>query len=98
MALSTSEADYVALSTKAREGIWIKFRGNSVGWNMSGPMKLHGDIQTSEQMAQETRLTEFSKHNSISYHFIRGAIGDGVICLRYPTSVDNIADILTKGL
>ena len=39
-----------------------------------------------------------SRHIDIAYHITRERCEDGLINLRYVSSSDNVADILTKGL
>lgn len=99
VALSTSEAEYFALSTAARDVTWLKsLSGNDVGLVASSVVCLKGDKQIALQMAQEAKLTEASKNISIYYHFILEKVEQGYIVLRYVPSENNIADILTTGL
>lgn len=63
-----------------------------------GPMVLQGDNMVSLGMAQESRLTDGSKHTSIQYHFIRNVIQNGEIVVQYVSSEVQTSDILTQVL
>lgn len=97
-ALSTSEVEYVALSTAAREVIYLKHVAGNIGLLASWVIRINGDNQTALEMAQEARLTKASNHISIYYHFIREKVEHGHCSSQYVPSEDNVADIMEKGI
>ena len=83
VALSTAEAEYVALSSAAQECIWIK-RLNSEFGNMSdGPTVIMEDNQSCIAIAKNPQHHGRSKHIDIKHHFIRELVGNKTIELRY---------------
>ena len=98
MALSTAEAEYVALSSAAQECIWIK-RLNSEFGNMSdGPTVIMEDNQSCIAIAKNPQHHGKSKHIDIKHHFIRELVGNKTIELRYCPTKEIVADFLTKAL
>lgn len=57
MDLTTSEADYVALSTVEREVTWLKSFAESVYLVSSEVVYLNGDNHTALQMEKKDKLT-----------------------------------------
>ena len=87
VALSTAEAEYVALSAAAQEAVWL------------GPFKISfSDNQSAICLAKNQQTHGRTKHIDIKYHFIRELVETGRIKLAYCPSADMVADILTKGL
>uniref|UniRef100_A0A1X7SF09 Reverse transcriptase Ty1/copia-type domain-containing protein n=1 Tax=Amphimedon queenslandica TaxID=400682 RepID=A0A1X7SF09_AMPQE len=98
VALSTSEAEYVALSTCAQEAIWLRRLLNSLNAVPPGPTIINEDNQGAIAIARNPIAHMRTKHIDIHYHFIREAIQDQVIKVCYCPSEDMIADLLTKPL
>lgn len=98
VALSSAEAEYIALSAAVRESIWLKELGKVLGVYKSGPMLILGDNTTAIGMTKESKITDASKHIAIQYHHIREAVKNGIAVVQYTPSEENTADLLTKGL
>ncbi len=95
--LSTTEAEYVALTHAAKEAIWLrKFIDELIG--QAHTIDLHGDNQGSITLAKNDQFHARTKHIDIHYHFIRQYIEDGLIKLSYVPTKANVADIMTKAL
>jgi len=97
---STTEAEYIAASSVAKEVVWIKKFISELGIvpSIVDPIGLYCDNNGAIAQAKEPRSHQRSKHILRRYHLIREIIdrGDVKIC-RVPT-LDNIADPLTKPL
>ena len=97
---STTEAEYIAASSAAKEVVWIKKFISELGIvpSIVDPIGLYCDNNGAIAQAKEPRSHQRSKHILRRYHLIREIIdrGDVKIC-RVPT-LDNIADPLTKPL
>ncbi|KAI5408298.1 hypothetical protein KIW84_054209 [Lathyrus oleraceus] len=95
---STTNTEYIAASSAAKEAIWIKKFISELGIvpSIVDPIGLYCDNNGAIAQAKEPRSHQRSKHILIRYHLIREIIdrGDVKIC-RVPT-LDNIADPLTK--
>ncbi|KAI5419048.1 hypothetical protein KIW84_043303 [Lathyrus oleraceus] len=97
---STTEAEYIAASSAAKEVVWIKkfISELDIVPSIVDPIGLYYDNNGAIAQAKKPRSHQRSKHILRRYHLIREIIdrGDVKIC-RVPT-LDNIADPLTKPL
>lgn len=97
---STTEAEYIAASEAAKEGVWIRNFIVELGVVPSAlsPMDLYCDKNGAIAQAKEPRSHQKSKHILKRYHRIRKLVdrGDVKICKVHMDL--NIADSLTKPL
>ena len=97
---STTEAEYIAASEAAKEGVWIRKFISELGVvpSASSPLDLYCDNSGAIAQAKEPRSHQKSKHILRRFHLIREIIdrGDVKIC-KVHTDL-NIADPLTKPL
>ena len=97
LALSSTEAEYVALCSAAQETIWLRHLLSSIGFEQVSPMTLHENNQGTIALSKNPNNHPRTKHIDIKYHYIRETVekkqGQFVCC---PTE-NMIADILTKG-
>jgi len=100
IASSTLEAEYMAASEAAREGIWLKEFVTELGVvpNALDPMEIYCDNSGAIALAKEPRCHKTSKHIKRRFHQIRESVhvGDIRIC-KVHTDL-NVADPLTKPL
>ncbi|KAF2345436.1 hypothetical protein FHG87_023809 [Trinorchestia longiramus] len=97
-ALSTAEAEYVALAGAAQEAIWLKQLLDDLEFKTGGPMVVNEDNQSAICFAQNAKYHGRSKHIDIKFHYVRHLVRNKEIDLVYCPSNDMLADILTKGL
>ena len=97
VALSTAEAEYVALASAAQEAVWLR----ELIHQLDGPSKeatiMYDDSQSAIAMTKNPQFHGRSKHIAIKYHYIRGEVEKGTVRLVYCQTTDMLADILTKG-
>jgi hypothetical protein len=98
VALSSTEAEYMALSQATKEAMWLRSLLGELGYAQGHPTRLLGDNQGSLALSSNPVQHSRSKHIDIRHHFIREAIEDEKIMLEYCNTRDMIADILTKPL
>jgi hypothetical protein len=98
VALSTAEAEYVALTFAAQEAIWVSRLISELLKTPPQPSIIYEDNQSAISMANNPQFHGRSKHIAIKYHFIREEIKKGTIEIKYCTTEDMVADMLTKGL
>ncbi len=96
VSLSSTEAELYALGEAVREGIWIR------NWlkhyfNISQSVNIKGDNIGSHRSADHPTDRERTKHYDVKVLFVREHIKNGDVKTVKVASVDNIADILTKG-
>ena len=97
---STCEAEYIAASEAANEGVWMKEFISDLGVipSASGPMKIFCDNTGAIALAKESRFHKRTKHIKRRFNSIRDLVqvGDIEIC-KIHTDL-NVADPLTKPL
>ena len=98
VALSSTEAEYIALTLASQEAIWLRRLLSSIGFKQSTATALHEDNQRALELSRNPIHHARTKHIDIRYHFIREAVESKEVELMYcPTNL-MIADIFTKGL
>ena len=98
VALSTAEAEYVALTTATQEAIWLRRLLTDVGKPLAEPVVINEDNQGAIAMAKNPVGHARTKHIDVRYHFVREGVQDGAIILKYVATDEMIVDILTKPL
>ena len=98
VALSTIEAEYMALSEATKEVIWIRQLLADLGYPQRSPTILYIDNQSSISLAKNPAIYSRIKHISIHYHFIREYLKNDEINIQFISTQEMIADILTKPL
>ena len=97
VALSTSEAEYVALSSATQEAIWLRRLLTDLGAVTNGPTMME-DNQGAIAIARNPVAHARTKHIDIRYHFVHEAVQEGTVDLCYCPTNDMFADLLTKSL
>ena len=98
VALSTAEAEYIALSAAAQESLWLNQLVSELTNSENQKITILEDNQSAIAMTRNPQFHGRSKHIDIKYHFVRDHVNSGYIELKYCPSGDMVADILTKGL
>ncbi|KAI7964673.1 hypothetical protein MJO29_002771 [Puccinia striiformis f. sp. tritici] len=99
ISLSTSEAEYKALSDLGRELAWLVSLVKETGTNpQTDQIIVRVDNRGAIDLANsETSQNGFrTKHMDIRLHFVRELLTIGLIKLVYVVSAGNVADFLTK--
>ena len=98
VALSTTEAEYIALGEAIKEAIWLKGICAELLAMDEVNTSVHCDSQSAIHLSKHQVFHERSKHIDVRMHFIRDTVQSGIISLcKIPTS-ENPADMLTKPL
>lgn len=98
VALSSSEAEYMALASATQEAIYLRQILKELGILQPTPTVMHEDNQSCKNLAEGSGINARTKHIDVRYHFIRDAIKDKVISVVYCPTAEMIADFLTKPL
>lgn len=98
IALSSCEAEYMALTAATQEAIFLKMLSKDFGLVTTEPIQINGDNQGSLQLAKNPVINDRSKHIDIKHHYIREKCNDGTIDLTYVPTNENIADVMTKAV
>ena len=96
--LSTSEAEYVALSEVVKELKFITQVLETMKVNVKLPITVHVDNVGAIFMATNQTSSDRTKHVDVRYHFVREFIEDGVVKIKFVRSKENDADLFTKNV
>jgi hypothetical protein len=97
IALSSTEAEYMALSDCSRQVVWIRMLLSEIGYNLEA-IPIYGDNQGLIFIASNPVTEKCSKHIDIWYHYIHKVVEDGVVKIFFIDGNDNPADLFTKNL
>lgn len=98
VALSTTEAEYQALTEAAKEALWIRSFLQELKHPVSEPTIIWNDNTGAIALSQDPVHHGRTKHIEIKHHFIRNLIQDRVISVQYKPTHLMPADLLTKTL
>lgn len=98
VALSTAEAEYVALSEATREAVFLQRFMAEMKEESEKIINIYSDSQSAIAIAQNPVHHQRTKHVDVRYHFVREAVASEVINVRYVETGRMIADALTKPL
>ncbi|CEP01147.1 unnamed protein product (mitochondrion) [Plasmodiophora brassicae] len=100
VALSTTEAEYMALCSGVRELLWVKQVCEFLQVKFEGPIAVFTDNTGAMAISnhQGDDLRGRTKHMNVRYHFTKEQVHAGTIKLHHVPSTRNVADILTKPL
>ncbi|KAL2243396.1 UNVERIFIED_CONTAM: Retrovirus-related Pol polyprotein from transposon TNT 1-94 [Sesamum indicum] len=95
--LSTTEAEYVAVTEAAKELIWLQHFLGELG-KPQADVILHSDSQSAIHLAKNPAFHSRTKHIEIKYHFIRQLLEKKALQLEKIQGEKNPADMLTKAV
>ena len=98
VALSSCEAEYIAASTAACQGIWLGQLLGTFYSKAATVAKLHVDNQSAIQLCRNPVFHGRSKHIETRFHFIRECVEGGKIVVQHVSTDAQLADIMTKSL
>ncbi|KAJ0534907.1 putative RNA-directed DNA polymerase [Helianthus annuus] len=78
VALSTIEAEYMAVAEASKELIWLKAFLKELGKNKAD-YSLYRDNESAVKLAKNPVYNGKTKHIGMRYHFVRGLISEGSI-------------------
>lgn len=96
VALSSTEAEYVAMSETVREGLWLVRLMKELRMYHEGPVKVFVDNEGAEALSKNASHHSRSKHIHNRYHFVRDCVKDGSIAPCHVSTLEMAADALTK--
>lgn len=94
IALSTTEAEYIAITHAMKEAIWLR---QVFGVELE-PTTLFSDNQSAIALTKDHQYHARTKHIDICFHWIRFVVENGTIHLIYCPTDEQLADTLTKAL
>jgi hypothetical protein len=98
VALSSCEAEYIAATTAACQGVWLaRLLAELKGENVRS-ITLKMDSESAIQLSKNPVFHDRSKHIDVRYHYIRECIEENRVKLQSVRTAEELADILTKAL
>jgi transposase InsO family protein len=98
VALSTTEAEYMAASEAAREAVYWRMFLTALGFDVSQPTLIMSDNQGSIALSKNPEHHERTKHIDVRHHYLREQVESKTIKLDYISTDQMVADALTKPL
>ena len=95
VALSTTEAEYMAVTEAFKEAIWLHGLIEDLGI-VQKHVEVFCDSQSAICLAKNQVHHARTKHIDVRFHFIREIVNEGDILLQKIGTADNPADMLTK--
>ena len=98
VALSSAEAEYMAVSSAVQEGVHLRQLLGDLGYRLDEPTTIYEDNMGCIALSNNPVFHKRTKHIDIRYHFVRERVESGVIEIRYLPTNQQLADIFTKPL
>ena len=95
VALSTTEAEYVAITEASKEMIWLQRFMEEVGKKQKDS-RLYSDSQSAIHLAKNSAFHSRTKHIHLKYHFIHSVLEDELLKLEKIHTSQNPADMFTE--
>eukprot|EP00253_Pinus_taeda_P028589 PITA_28589 len=97
VALSTTEAEYMAATHASKEAIWFQRLCSSMGL-VQGAIRIDYDNQSAIFLAKNPAYHLKIKHIDVHYHFVRDMIEGKKVLLVKVDTLKNIVDALTESV
>ena len=98
MAISSTEAEYIALFETAKIIAWARQFLDDLGFPQTSPTLLFEDNMSTILMVKNGNDKGKTKHMDVRYHYIKELVDQGKIILQHLPTTDMISDIFTKPL
>ena len=95
VALSSTEAEYMAMSDTSQQLVWLKSLFGEIGYKVK-PITLNVDNKGAIFLAKNRKQEHRSKHIDIRYHFMREKVEEKIINVVHDPTQEQLADIMTK--
>ena len=97
VALSTTEAEYIALTEAVKEALWLKGKTKELSIKEQNVI-IKCDSQSAIHLSKNQIFHERTKHIDVRLHFIKDILADGKVKVEKVSIKDNAADTITKSL
>ena len=98
IALSSTEAEYYAMSHAFKEALWLRTFLGLLHLPVPRPFPILSDNQAACSLSNSSAISARSKHIDIRHHFIRDHVQAGSFSTTWIPTEDMPADIFTKPL
>jgi hypothetical protein len=94
-ALSSCEAEFIALTEVTKEVLWLTYFLEELGIDFEVPV-IYTDSRSAMEWSKNASNHQRTKHVALKYFFIRDEVANKKVKIAYVSTKDNVADILTK--
>jgi len=98
IAMSSTEAEYVAASIASKEVLWFGQLLEDMNIQVRSPIPINEDNQGCIRLIETDRCGARTKHTDVCHHQIKDLQEKKIIKLRYCPTESMLADLLTKPL
>jgi len=98
VALSSTEAEYIAAATATKELLWLQALLQELGYSLTFPGIIYCDNQSCITLSANPKYHDRSKHIDLRFHFLREKVQAKILKLQFTSTSTMWADILTKSL
>lgn len=98
VALSSTEAEYRAVTEAGQELLWLRRMMEAFGCVDENPTVLQSDNLGAIHLTTKSTFHDRTKHIDIHYHWIREIVKNGSVKLQHCPTEQMVANMLTKAL
>ena len=98
VALSSTEAEYIAGAHAAKELVWLRHLLGDIGMPDDNLTILRMDNQSAIAIAKNPQFHDQTKHIEVRYHYLRNKVEEEELELEYVPTGEQTAEALTKAL
>lgn len=98
MTLSSTEAEYISATSAGQKILWLRNLFAEIGFPVSGASSLHLDNQLALAVTRNPEHHGRMKHLDIRHYWLRDVVNAGEIDVKYISTKQMPADIMTKSL
>ena len=88
----------MALSLAAQETMWLRYLLRELGTPQIPATIMNVDNQAAISMAEHAGYKSRAKLIDLRYHFVRDAVRDGVLKIKYVPTTQQLSEFMTKSL
>lgn len=96
VALSSTEAEFVALAETCQQAVWIRRMLESLGKHQKGPTTIYEDNQSCLNQLKIGGYSNRTKHIDTKYHYVKDLKEAEMVKFEYCSTEVNEADLFTK--
>eukprot|EP00253_Pinus_taeda_P019270 PITA_19270 len=96
VALSTTEAEYVAATAATCQAVWLRRVIRDLCHEQEKGTTIYCDNSSAIALSKNSVFHKITKHIDTKFHFIRELVNNGEIVLQHCRTEDQLADTLTK--
>jgi hypothetical protein len=96
--LSSTEAEYMALTEAAKHAAWTTQMLMMLGFGIDFPVSIYCDLKGACEITSNNIFHRWTKHINICHHYIHEKVTDTLLRVEEVDLTNNTADTLTESL